>query len=51
MVGRQQFIEQLIETVELLITDIEDRETIDPDLAIVREFAEQLLEEVESLDE
>ena len=51
MVGRAKFIAELHETLHVLCADIEERETIDPDLAIIRELAEQMMEEVESLSE
>ncbi len=51
MQGRTAFVESLAETMLLVINNIEEREPVEPDLAIVRELAEQLLEEVESLDE
>ena len=48
--GRRAFIEELIETIESVVVDIEERESIEPDLAIARELAEQLREELETLD-
>ena len=51
MQGRETFVEELVEKINAMIDNIEDRELMEPDLALVREFAEQLLEEVESLRE
>ena len=49
MQGRIAFLEELIEKVESLILFIEDQESVEPDLSIVRDVAEQLRDEVESL--
>lgn len=51
MQGRVAFVEALANMMSKVIDDIEEREAVEPDLAIVRELAEQLMEEVESLDE
>ncbi len=44
------FVEELLETLEGMITTIEERESVEPDLAIVRELAEQLRAELETLE-
>ena len=51
MQGRGAFVEALAEMMMKVINDIEERESVEPDLAIVRELVEQLLEEVDSLDD
>jgi len=50
MQGRIAFIEELLETTEGMIGEIEERESVEPDLAIVRELAEQLRQELETLE-
>lgn len=50
MQGRVAFIEELIETMNLMIHEIEEREAVEPDLALMRELAEQLREEIETLE-
>ncbi len=50
MQGRVAFIEELIETMNSMMREIEERETVEPDLALVRELAEQLREEIETLE-
>lgn len=47
--GRVTFLQELIDTIERMIVEIEERETIDPDLGIVRELAEQLRSELDAL--
>lgn len=51
MQGREAFVEELVEKINGMIENIEERELMEPDFALVREFAEQLLEEVRSLQE
>ena len=51
MQGRETFLETLIETIDGMVKTIEEREPVEPDFAVVREYAEQLREEVESLQE
>lgn len=50
MQGRVAFVEELLETTVGMIAEIEDREAVEPDLAIVRELAEQLRQELETLE-
>ena len=49
MLGREEVLRELLSTVEGMIDNIEDREATEPDFAIARELAEQLREEIESL--
>ena len=49
MQGREVFLESLLETLDGMIETIEEREPVEPDFALVREYAEQLKEEVQSL--
>lgn len=49
MQGRDAVLESLLETIDGMLESIEEREPIEPDFALVREYAEQLREEVESL--
>ena len=49
MSERDAVLESLLETIDGMIEKIKDREPVEPDFALVREFAEQLREEVESL--
>lgn len=49
MTDREAFLESLLETLDGMIETIEEREPVEPDFALVREFAEQLRDEVESL--
>lgn len=51
MQGRDIFIEELIHRVDAIISMVADRETVEDDFSIARELAEQLREEVESLQE
>ena len=51
MQGREALLETLINTIDEVVNSIEEREPIEPDFAIVREYAEQLKEELESLRE
>lgn len=51
MQGREAFLEELIEKINGIIETIEVREAEEPDFGLVREFAEQLREEAESLQE
>lgn len=50
MQGRVAFVEELLETMTGMINEIEDREAVEPDLHIVRELAEQLRLELETLE-
>lgn len=45
----ESFIGELLETMQTVISDISEREAVLPDLAIVRELAEQMHEELELL--
>lgn len=47
--GREETLRELSEVVNQMIDAIAERESIEPDFAIVRELAEQLGEEIESL--
>lgn len=47
--GREAYLTALLETIDEMVESIEDREPVEPDFALVREFAEQLREEVQSL--
>lgn len=47
--GREVFLEELIHKIDEMLSEIEEREVVEPDLAVVREYAEQLREEVQSL--
>lgn len=49
MQRRDAFLEDLQETLNNMIEAIEDREIIEPDFGIVREIAEQLKDEIDSL--
>lgn len=49
MVGREKFIEDLISQLREISTSIEERESTEEDFAIIRELADQLLDEVEVL--
>lgn len=51
MQGREAFLQELVEKLNGMIDAIENREVEEPDFGLVREFAEQLREEVESLRE
>lgn len=51
MQGKDAFIQELLQRIDAMIASIEDRETMDDDLSITRELAEQLREEVLSLEE
>lgn len=51
MLGRDIFIDDLLDKIDTMIAAIEDREHEDADLNIARELAEQLYEEVESLQQ
>lgn len=51
MQGRNIFLDELLSKLESMISVIEEREIVDPDLSIARELAEQLREEVESLQD
>lgn len=48
---RTRLIEELNETIDQMISSIEDYETLDPDFAQVRDVAEQLREEIKSLQD
>lgn len=49
--GRHEFLYDLIENVDVMADLIAERESVEPDLAIVRELAEQLREELHALKE
>lgn len=51
MQGRDRFIQNLLDTIDEMIENIDERETIDSDFNIARELAEQLREEISSLQE
>lgn len=51
MQGREIVLEDLMQTVNGMLEEIELREPTEPDFAIVREIAEQLKEELESLQD
>lgn len=51
MQGRENFLQELVEKVDRMIEVIEERENIEPDFSFVREYAEQLREELKSLQE
>lgn len=48
---REMFLQDLLEKIDVMIATIEEREVIEPDFAVVREYAEQLREEIDSLQE
>ena len=50
MQGRVQFLEEMIEQIAAIIGEIEEREAVEPDLHIVRDLAEQLKEELDTLE-
>jgi hypothetical protein len=50
MQGREAFIDDLLHKIDSMISSIEERELLEEDLSIARELAEQLREEIESLD-
>lgn len=49
--GREVFLDELMLTLEKMINDIEEREVVEPDFQHVRDCAEDLKEEVRSLQE
>ena len=51
MQGREILLDDLIGNVNEMLASIEEREAVEPDFGVVREFAEQLREELESLQE
>lgn len=51
MQGREILLRSLLETIDGMLERIEEREPMEPDFALVREYAEQLREELESLQE
>jgi len=51
MQGRDIFLDELIDKIDSMIQSIEDREMMEEDLSIARELAEQLKDEVQSLQE
>jgi len=51
MPSRDVFIEELLETLNGMILNIEEKEIENQDFSLVREIAEQLREEVEALQE
>lgn len=51
MQGRETFLQELVEKIDGMIEVIEERENIEPDFSFVREYAEQLREELRSLQD
>lgn len=51
MQTRNDYIHDLMTSIENMITSLEDREVEDTGFAIARELAEQLFEELEALQE
>ena len=51
MQGRNEFLDELIHKIDAMIESIEDREMMEGDLHLTRELAEQLRDEVESLQD
>ncbi len=51
MQAREYLLEELIENVSEMVESIEERESMEPDFGLVRELAEQLKEELQSLQE
>lgn len=49
MQGRRQFVEELLEQIDSMLTIIEQHEEEDFSFGLAREIAEQLHEEVDSL--
>ena len=49
MQGRKEFLTHVIDLADELLTTIEEREEIDPDMLISRETAETLQEELRAL--
>lgn len=49
--SRRDFIENLIDIVNEIISIIDDREILDADFVLVREITEQLRAEIEALNE
>lgn len=49
MQGRDLFLNELLEKLDDIIDSIEEREMIEDDFSITRELAEQLRDEVQSL--
>lgn len=51
MQGREIFLDELIHKIDAMIHTIEEREVMEEDLTLARELAEQLREEVQSLQD
>lgn len=51
MMTRNEFIEEMLERLEKVISDIEDFEVNDPDFKHARKVAEKLHEEIDDLHE
>lgn len=51
MQGRESFIEDLLHKIDSIIFSIEEREVMEEDLSVSRELAEQLREEVLTLQQ
>ena len=51
MRGRAVFVEELLETIEIMIDKIEEQGETNPELAVVHEIADQLREEIEALQD
>lgn len=51
MLGRTAILNTLLGAIEDMLSQIEENEHLEPDFAVMRELAEQLKEEIESLQE
>jgi len=51
MTRKEAIIEDLLETLKIMLDVIEDQNSIDPDFALVHEMAEQLRDEIAALQE
>lgn len=51
MQGRNIFLDHIKDCVNQIIKDIEEREAIEPDFAVLRELAEQLNDEIAFLQD
>ena len=51
MQGKADFLEQLLSSLNGIIDEIDEREQMESDWIVARELAEQLRDEVESLQE
>lgn len=48
---REILLQDLLDKIDDMIATIEEREVVEPDFAVVREYAEQLREEISALQE